>query len=63
MYYLMPERSKRHPPHFPQFLEVELKAGAPVAMLIANENIARRSSEFVVEDCRVYFCSTATDKA
>ncbi|MDF1664083.1 MAG: radical SAM/SPASM domain-containing protein [Planctomycetota bacterium] len=45
-----------------QFLEVELKAGAPVAMLIANENIARRTSEFVIEDCRVYFCSTVTDK-
>lgn len=46
-----------------QFLDVELKAGGPVAMLIANENIARRCSEFIIEDCRVYFCSTATDKS
>lgn len=41
-----------------QLLEVELKEGAPVAMLIANENIARRPSEFIIEDCRIYFCST-----
>lgn len=43
-----------------QFVEIELKKDTVVAMLIANENVARRASEFTIEEFRAYFCSAET---